>query len=590
MLILSSFSAWRGHEMDCHRRLWSCQLCGLPCNDEAATKAHLLHSHEGAIEGMHVDMLVRASSNPLEAVPAKDCPFCDWDDTLRQKNTIADGHDPVVPAKRFMKHLGRHLEDFALFVFPQPETAEEKGYGENGSNAVHAGGNDEDEHGTFSTMSSFQSQGRTGSEKDAVFDSQSDASSGTPRLEDKNATNPRLRLNVGKPTAMTHTVKTRNARARTTTTRTTITRAAKTRAMKRMSEPTASSKESPQSYNKTNSKTKKPAEGTIQDEADVNIKRVYTPEKLHSIVEEGKSRARKAGKPILAETTEEIYQLSLKSQRLTVLMEAILLQSASTEQIAEFRVYVKKAKKKVREQSKAEPMVEANPPSKADVTIPKERPEKCPVPTCAYYAKGFVRKSDMKRHIFTHYRRTLICSFCSEQRLFRRMDLFKRHLHAVHCLDQTPPNARSEGTCSECSVVYNSAKLFSLHLDGCVLRAISREGGQSEPSTSVVSDLQSHIGVPSNTANPNITPGKEILDHSLDAKPTSPTPDTAQKTPRDQAKDTVLSRDESHGPSKREETREHMFVQYNPQTNEKDEMKEVRKHVMHDFLRKERGS
>jgi len=77
----------------------------------------------------------------------------------------------------------------------------------------------------------------------------------------------------------------------------------------------------------------------------------------------------------------------------------------------------------------------------------EERPEKCPMESCEYHVKGFARKYDKNRHALTHYKGTMICPFCSSsgtrtEKTFNRADVFKRHLTAVHNVEQPPPNRR----------------------------------------------------------------------------------------------------------------------------------------------------
>jgi hypothetical protein len=133
-----------------------------------------------------------------------------------------------------------------------------------------------------------------------------------------------------------------------------------------------------------------------------------------------------------------------------------------------------------------------------------ERPEKCPIVTCNYHQKGFARKYDKNRHTLTHYRGTLVCGFCpgpgsALEKSFNRADVFKRHLTAVHGVEQTAPNSRKKnpaggsfagkaslsgyapdatGKCSTCSIMFNNAQDFYEHLDDCVLRVVQQE----EPS------------------------------------------------------------------------------------------------------------
>ncbi|RMZ90780.1 hypothetical protein DV736_g1987, partial [Chaetothyriales sp. CBS 134916] len=133
------------------------------------------------------------------------------------------------------------------------------------------------------------------------------------------------------------------------------------------------------------------------------------------------------------------------------------------------------------------------------LTHQAQRPEKCPILTCEYNQKGFARKYDKNRHTLTHYKGTMVCGFCpgsgsAAEKSFNRADVFKRHLTAVHGVEQTPPNSRKRsasstkkltsycqdatGKCSTCSATFSNAQDFYEHLDDCVLRVVQRE----EPS------------------------------------------------------------------------------------------------------------
>jgi hypothetical protein len=153
MLMFSSFNTWRSHEMD-HRREWFCPLCNLLHHDKSKARMHLMHYHGELAEQHDIDLLLQTSSRPSEYLSADDCPFCDWGVTLRDRNDTPQEHDLTVPSRRFMKHLGRHLEEIALFVIPQPDE-EQKGSGDTASNAAHAVLDEESV--TASTLSSFRS-------------------------------------------------------------------------------------------------------------------------------------------------------------------------------------------------------------------------------------------------------------------------------------------------------------------------------------------------------------------------------------------------------------------------------------------------
>jgi hypothetical protein len=134
------------------------------------------------------------------------------------------------------------------------------------------------------------------------------------------------------------------------------------------------------------------------------------------------------------------------------------------------------------------------------LTHQTERPEKCPIQTCDYHVKGFARKYDKNRHTLTHYKGTMVCGFCpgsgsAAEKSFNRADVFKRHLTAVHGVEQTPPNSRKKmatggvnsskkltgyapdatGKCSTCSQTFSNAQDFYEHLDDCVLRIVQQE-------------------------------------------------------------------------------------------------------------------
>jgi hypothetical protein len=132
------------------------------------------------------------------------------------------------------------------------------------------------------------------------------------------------------------------------------------------------------------------------------------------------------------------------------------------------------------------------------LTHQTERPEKCPITSCEYHIKGFARKYDKNRHTLTHYKGTMVCGFCpgsgsAAEKSFNRADVFKRHLTAVHGVEQTPPNSRKKsagsngnakptgyapdatGKCSTCSQTFSNAQDFYEHLDDCVLRIVQQE-------------------------------------------------------------------------------------------------------------------
>lgn len=124
------------------------------------------------------------------------------------------------------------------------------------------------------------------------------------------------------------------------------------------------------------------------------------------------------------------------------------------------------------------------------LTHQEERPEKCPISTCEYHLKGFARKYDKNRHALTHYKGTMACPFCpgpgtAFEKAFNRADVFKRHLTAVHNVDQLAPNSRRvirgggvRAKCSICNGEFATAQDFYEHLDDCVLTVVVAEGAK----------------------------------------------------------------------------------------------------------------
>ncbi|KAL9118833.1 MAG: hypothetical protein Q9187_004614 [Circinaria calcarea] len=121
----------------------------------------------------------------------------------------------------------------------------------------------------------------------------------------------------------------------------------------------------------------------------------------------------------------------------------------------------------------------------------QERPFKCPIVTCDYHHKGFVRKYDQSRHTLTHFKGTMVCGFCpgvgpAAEKSFNRADVFKRHLTSFHDVERIlllGKNVKSisknptgaSGKCSICSAAFDGPQEFFEHLDECVLRFIQQD-------------------------------------------------------------------------------------------------------------------
>lgn len=137
-----------------HRCEWLCPFCNHRYKDKLETRHHLIQQHGDIADKGHVDMVLQVSSCLPEFLKASNCPFCDWDRILRKRLDASTG-ELTVPLSRFLRHLRRHLEEFALFVVPQPELEEVSS--DDGSNAANANAYQDDDQSTQSTLSSFAS-------------------------------------------------------------------------------------------------------------------------------------------------------------------------------------------------------------------------------------------------------------------------------------------------------------------------------------------------------------------------------------------------------------------------------------------------
>lgn len=122
MLMFENREAWQAHELEQHRRLWTCQICGFQTTEgERHLSSHLNNTHDLAINTGQFRLLLSISSQPLREIDATSCPLCDWDASLRAANPDFTRDSPItIPVDRFFRHVGQHLEQLALFAVPRP--------------------------------------------------------------------------------------------------------------------------------------------------------------------------------------------------------------------------------------------------------------------------------------------------------------------------------------------------------------------------------------------------------------------------------------------------------------------------------------
>lgn len=117
-------AAWQAHDAQCHQRQWSCDQCrNGPFTSAKSLQDHLRSKHE--VRELPEDVilkLVDASSHSVTET-APDCPFCDFEDDVRNDLTargqdLLSGTQIVIPLVDYHRHLAFHQEQLALFAIP----------------------------------------------------------------------------------------------------------------------------------------------------------------------------------------------------------------------------------------------------------------------------------------------------------------------------------------------------------------------------------------------------------------------------------------------------------------------------------------
>jgi len=84
---------------------------------EGAFRDHIL-THASNVTEDQLNALSRAARHPPGQFRALDCPFCTaWDKRLRDEDP--DQEAPSVTPTEFMKHVGSHMRQLALFALPR---------------------------------------------------------------------------------------------------------------------------------------------------------------------------------------------------------------------------------------------------------------------------------------------------------------------------------------------------------------------------------------------------------------------------------------------------------------------------------------
>ena len=126
--MFQSRNEWLAHELQAHRREWTCPHCqAAPFSSKGSFQSHLKTAHNLVLAGSELEAVTLQSEGPVERIPSTACSLCeDWQSSILNSNKnfarafLNDGKDiqPYGTLKQFRRHLGRHMEQLALFALP----------------------------------------------------------------------------------------------------------------------------------------------------------------------------------------------------------------------------------------------------------------------------------------------------------------------------------------------------------------------------------------------------------------------------------------------------------------------------------------
>lgn len=114
-------STWFNHELQFHHVDWSCPLClHVPFPSRDALLSHIASGHAGMFSNEQMLAITENCKRPLNRISPGNCPFCDeWSKKLRAANPEILQSNITVTPSQFMKHVGHHMQQLALFALPR---------------------------------------------------------------------------------------------------------------------------------------------------------------------------------------------------------------------------------------------------------------------------------------------------------------------------------------------------------------------------------------------------------------------------------------------------------------------------------------
>ena len=126
MNFFASRHEWFDHELFMHRQRRTCCFCGIDFRQEDMLLAHLKTLHHDSFTETQLPAVVSSCGRTIPEFSAEQCPLCDeWASRLQSVAVgLSDmGTDKLIAVshKVFRSHVGRHLEQLALFAVPRSQ-------------------------------------------------------------------------------------------------------------------------------------------------------------------------------------------------------------------------------------------------------------------------------------------------------------------------------------------------------------------------------------------------------------------------------------------------------------------------------------
>ena len=115
--------SWLRHEVDTHRVEWFCSFCSHSIfNCRAHLESHMQENHGDHFRHDQLPALIDASKRSTDGISADSCPFCfkygEKQKSMNAHLNIKELFIDVKDFRHFYRHVGKHMEQLALFALP----------------------------------------------------------------------------------------------------------------------------------------------------------------------------------------------------------------------------------------------------------------------------------------------------------------------------------------------------------------------------------------------------------------------------------------------------------------------------------------